>query len=146
MSEPVRLEGFKPQGERIVASRARRPPWCWRSTSPLCDVISSPVPVVVWYYQDKEITEEHRSKKGQHLEPSERYLLHNADGGRSTLTIRNIGQADGGAYTCKATNKAGSQEKELFLKVFGESAGSPPGQPVLRLASIKKKRHLCSSS
>ncbi|KAJ3584742.1 hypothetical protein NHX12_015237, partial [Muraenolepis orangiensis] len=56
--------------------------------------------------------------KGQHLELSERYLLHNADGGRSTLTIRNIGQADGGAYTCKATNKAGSQEKELFLKVF----------------------------
>ncbi|KAJ3583607.1 hypothetical protein NHX12_016460 [Muraenolepis orangiensis] len=144
MSEPVRLEGFKPQGERIVASRARRPPWCWRSTSPLCDVISSPVPVVVWYYQDKEITEEHRmvglsadwitstssnlrtndsqdphKAQGQHLEPSERYLLHNADGGRSTLTIRNIGQADGGAYTCKATNKAGSQEKELFLKVFG---------------------------
>lgn len=28
----------------------------------VCDVISSPVPVVVWYYQDKEITEEHRSK------------------------------------------------------------------------------------
>ncbi|KAJ3584740.1 hypothetical protein NHX12_015235 [Muraenolepis orangiensis] len=27
----------------------------------VCDVISSPVPVVVWYYQDKEITEEHRS-------------------------------------------------------------------------------------
>ena len=27
-----------------------------------CDVISSPVPVVVWYYQDREITEEHRSK------------------------------------------------------------------------------------
>lgn len=28
----------------------------------VCDVISSPVPVVVWYYQDKEITEEHHSK------------------------------------------------------------------------------------
>ena len=59
-------------------------------------------------------------RKGQHLELSEQYLLHNADGGRSTLTIRNIRQADGGAYTCKATNKAGSQEKELFLKVFGK--------------------------
>lgn len=28
----------------------------------VCDVISSPVPVVVWYYQDREITEEHHSK------------------------------------------------------------------------------------
>lgn len=28
----------------------------------VCDVISSPVPLVVWYYQDREITEEHRSK------------------------------------------------------------------------------------
>lgn len=25
----------------------------------VCDVISSPVPLVVWYYQDREITEEH---------------------------------------------------------------------------------------
>ncbi|KAI3366013.1 hypothetical protein L3Q82_009841 [Scortum barcoo] len=41
------------------------------------------------------------------------------DGGRSMLTIRNIRQGDGGTYTCcKATNKAGSQERELFLKVF----------------------------
>lgn len=36
------------------------------------------------------------------------------------LTIRNIRQGDGGSYSCKATNKAGSQERELFLKVFGE--------------------------
>ncbi|KAJ3584650.1 hypothetical protein NHX12_015145, partial [Muraenolepis orangiensis] len=71
-----------------------------------CITSGSPQPILTWH------------RKGQHLEPSERYLLHNADGGRSTLTIRNIGQADGGAYTCKATNKAGSQEKELFLKVF----------------------------
>lgn len=28
----------------------------------VCDVISSPVPVVVWYYQDREITEEHHGK------------------------------------------------------------------------------------
>lgn len=36
------------------------------------------------------------------------------------LTVRNIRQADGGSYTCKATNKAGSQEREVFLKVFGK--------------------------
>ncbi|CAJ1086759.1 neural cell adhesion molecule 2-like isoform X2 [Xyrichtys novacula] len=168
----------------------------------VCDVISSPVPAVVWYYQDKEITEEHHSRylvlannnlqihqvtkadegvyrceasveargeidfvdiavvvnvppvlsvfqqsfnatadyqesvtftciasgspeplvtwhrKGQQLEPSEQYFFTRLDGGRSMLTIRNIRQGDGGSYTCRATNKAGSQERELFLKVF----------------------------
>lgn len=168
----------------------------------VCDVISSPVPVVVWYYQDREITEEHHSRfqvlpnnnlqihqvtkadegvyrceasveargeidfvdiavvvnvppvlsvfqqsfnatadyqesvtftcitsgspdpvvtwhrKGQQLEPSEQHVLNRLEGGRSMLTIRNIRQGDGGTYSCKATNKAGSQERELFLKVF----------------------------
>ncbi|XP_070711852.1 LOW QUALITY PROTEIN: neural cell adhesion molecule 2-like [Pempheris klunzingeri] len=169
----------------------------------VCDVISSPVPAVVWYYQDKEITEEeHHSRfqvlpnnnlqihqvtkadegvyrceasveargeidfvdiavvvnvppvlsvfqqsfnatadyqesvtftcmtsgspdpvvtwhrKGQLLEPSEQYILNRLEGGRSMLTIRNIRQGDGDTYTCKATNKAGSQEREIFLKVF----------------------------
>ncbi|XP_054479428.1 neural cell adhesion molecule 2-like [Anoplopoma fimbria] len=168
----------------------------------VCDVISSPVPVVVWYYQDREITEEHHSRfqvltnnnlqihqvtkadegvyrceasveargeidfvdiavvvnvppvlsvfqqsfnatadyqesvtftcmtsgspdpvvtwhrKGQLLEPSEQYIIMRMEGGRSMLTIRNIRQGDGGSYTCKATNKAGSQEREIFLKVF----------------------------
>ncbi|XP_014843128.1 PREDICTED: neural cell adhesion molecule 2 isoform X3 [Poecilia mexicana] len=168
----------------------------------VCDVISSPVPVVVWYYQDKEITEEHRSRfqvlpnnnlqirqvtkadegvyrceasveargeidfvdiavvvnvppslsvfqqsfnatadyqesvtftcitsgspdplvtwhrKGQQLEPSEKYIFSQLEGGRSMLTIRNIRQADGGTFSCKASNKAGFQERELLLKVF----------------------------
>ncbi|XP_027867030.1 neural cell adhesion molecule 2 isoform X4 [Xiphophorus couchianus] len=168
----------------------------------VCDVISSPVPVVVWYYQDKEITEEHHSRfqvlpnnnlqirqvtkadegvyrceasveargeidfvdiavvvnvppslsvfqqsfnatadyqesvtftcitsgspdplvtwhrKGQQLEPSEKYIFSQLEGGRSMLTIRNIRQADGGAFSCKASNKAGFQERELLLKVF----------------------------
>ncbi|XP_078021761.1 neural cell adhesion molecule 2 isoform X2 [Epinephelus lanceolatus] len=168
----------------------------------VCDVISSPVPVVVWYYQDKEITEEHHSRfqvlannnlqihqvtkadegvyrceasveargeidfvdiavvvnvppvlsvfqpsfnatadyqesvtftcitsgspdpvvtwhrKGQLLEPLEQYIFNRLEGGRSMLTIRNIRQGDGGTYTCKASNKAGSQEREIFLKVF----------------------------
>ncbi|KAM4710688.1 neural cell adhesion molecule 2-like isoform 1-T1 [Anableps anableps] len=168
----------------------------------VCDVISSPVPVVVWYYQDKEITEEHHSRfrvlpnnnlqihqvtkadegvyrceatveargeidfvdiavvvnvppslsvfqqsfnatadyqesvtftcitsgspdplvtwhrKGQQLEPSDKYIFSRLEGGRSMLTIRNIRQADGGTFSCKASNKAGFQERELLLKVF----------------------------
>lgn len=45
------------------------------------------------------------------------------EGGHNMLTIRNIRQSDGGSYTCKADNKAGTQDKELFLKVFGEDDG-----------------------
>nr|XP_020475294.1 neural cell adhesion molecule 2 isoform X2 [Monopterus albus] len=258
IGEPVRLEWYNPQGERIVpskrmalhteTSRARliiynaiiedagiyrcqatdasghteeasvvleiyqrltfqdvKSPQEFRhgeTAEVACDVISSPVPVVVWYYQDKEITEEHHSRfqvlannnlqihqvtkadegvyrceasveargeidfvdiavlvnvppvlsvsqqsfnataddqesvtftcitsgspdpvvtwhrKGQALEPSEQYIFSRLEGGRSMLTIRNIRQGDGGTYSCKATNKAGSQERELFLKVF----------------------------
>lgn len=47
-------------------------------------------------------------------------MFNKLEGGRSMFTIRNIRQTDGGTYSCKATNKAGSQERELFLKVFGK--------------------------
>lgn len=258
IGEPVRVEWFNPQGERIVPSRRMalhtessrsrliiynaiiedagiyrcqatdanghteeasvvleiyqrltfrdvQSPQEFRhgeTAEVVCDVISSPVPAVVWYYQDREITEEHHSRymvlpnnnlqihqvtkadegvyrceasveargeidfvdiavvvnvppvlsvfqqsfnatadyqesvtftcitsgspdplvtwhrKGQQLEPSEQYILSRLEGGRSMLTIRNIRQTDGGAYLCRATNKAGAQERELFLKVF----------------------------
>lgn len=62
-------------------------------------------------------------RKGQQLEPSDKYMFNWMVGGHSMLTIRNIRQSDGGSYTCKADNKAGSQEKELFLKVFGKDDG-----------------------
>lgn len=50
-------------------------------------------------------------------------MFNRMEGGRSMLTIRNIRQSDGGSYACRADNKAGSQERELFLKVFGEVDG-----------------------
>lgn len=59
-------------------------------------------------------------RKGQQLELSEQYIFNRLEGGHSMLTIRNIRQGNGGTYTCRATNKAGSQERELFLKVFGK--------------------------
>lgn len=62
-------------------------------------------------------------RKGQQLEPSDKYMFNRMEGGRSMLTIRNIRQSDGGSYTCNADNKAGSQERELFLKVFGKDHG-----------------------
>ncbi|KAM9417388.1 neural cell adhesion molecule 2-like isoform 3-T3 [Salvelinus alpinus] len=71
-----------------------------------CITSGSPDPEVTWH------------RKGQQLERSEQYVLDTMEAGRSTLTIRNIIQGDGGDYTCRATNKAGSEERELFLKVF----------------------------
>nr|XP_046180512.1 neural cell adhesion molecule 2-like isoform X3 [Oncorhynchus gorbuscha] len=71
-----------------------------------CITSGSPNPKVTWH------------RKGQQLERSEQYVLNTMEAGRSTLTIRNIIQGDGGDYTCRATNKAGAEERELFLKVF----------------------------
>ncbi|XP_029516012.1 neural cell adhesion molecule 2-like isoform X2 [Oncorhynchus nerka] len=71
-----------------------------------CITSGSPNPEVTWH------------RKGQQLERSEQYVLITMEAGRSTLTIRNIIQGDGGDYTCRATNKAGAEERELFLKVF----------------------------
>ena len=56
-------------------------------------------------------------RRGKQLEESDQYTLK----GRGTmLTVRNIRQDDGGSYSCKASNKAGEAEQELFLKVFGK--------------------------
>ncbi|XP_030643425.1 neural cell adhesion molecule 2 [Chanos chanos] len=68
-----------------------------------CRAYGSPEPEVTWY------------RKGMQLQESEQYVMR-AKG--TTLTVRNIRQDDGGPYTCKATNKAGEAEQELFLKVF----------------------------
>lgn len=58
----------------------------------------------------------------------------------TTLTVRNIQQDDGGSYTCKASNKAGEVEHELFLKVFGENTfllGYITLNPVNRMLPVK---------
>ena len=61
------------------------------------------------------------SRRGQQLQQQlEKYVVYSLEGGRSTLTIHSIRQEDGGTYSCRATNKAGSQERELLLKVFGK--------------------------
>lgn len=58
-------------------------------------------------------------RKGVELQESEQYVMR-ARG--TTLTIRNIKQDDGGSYTCKASNKAGDVQQEIFLKVFGKDS------------------------
>ncbi|XP_026769062.3 neural cell adhesion molecule 2 isoform X1 [Pangasianodon hypophthalmus] len=68
-----------------------------------CRAYGSPEPDVTWH------------RKGVELQESEQYVMR-ARG--TTLTIRNIKQDDGGSYTCKASNKAGDVQREIFLKVF----------------------------
>ncbi|XP_015258524.1 PREDICTED: neural cell adhesion molecule 2-like, partial [Cyprinodon variegatus] len=58
----------------------------------VCDVISSPVPMVVWYYQDKEITQEHQSRF---------QVLPN-----NNLQIHQVSKADEGVYRCEASVEA----------------------------------------
>uniref|UniRef100_A0AAY4AD18 Neural cell adhesion molecule 2 n=1 Tax=Denticeps clupeoides TaxID=299321 RepID=A0AAY4AD18_9TELE len=74
-----------------------------------CITAGSPEPQVTWH------------RKGHQIENSDHHALTSLGGGRSTLTVRNIQQGDGGPYTCRATNKAGLLESELLLKVFGEA-------------------------
>ncbi|XP_051993080.1 neural cell adhesion molecule 2-like [Xyrauchen texanus] len=73
-----------------------------------CITSGSPDPQVTWYW------------KGHVIERSEQYVLNTLDGGKSMLTIKNIRQADGGPYTCRASNKAGSTESQIILKVFAQ--------------------------
>ncbi|XP_058885407.1 neural cell adhesion molecule 2 isoform X2 [Acipenser ruthenus] len=73
------------------------------SVSFICTASGSPEPAITWY------------RNGRLIEESDQYILKE----RSTeLTVRNIKQSDGGPYSCRATNKAGTEEKELLLKVF----------------------------
>ncbi|KAI4793649.1 hypothetical protein KUCAC02_032581, partial [Chaenocephalus aceratus] len=142
IGEPVRLEWFNPQGERILpskrmalhseTSRSRliiynaiiedagiyrcqatdanghteeasrltfrdvQSPQEFRhgeTAEVVCDVISSPVPVVVWYYQDKEITEEH-------------HTLDTPSSIETKAHIHQVTKADEGVYRCEASVEA----------------------------------------
>ncbi|XP_007952358.1 neural cell adhesion molecule 2 [Orycteropus afer afer] len=54
-------------------------------------------------------------RNGKVIEENEKYFL---KGSSTELTIRNIINSDGGPYVCRATNKAGEDEKHAFLQVF----------------------------
>lgn len=56
-------------------------------------------------------------RNGKLIEENEKYTL---KGSNTELTVRNIINKDGGSYVCKATNKAGEDEKQAFLQVFGK--------------------------
>ncbi|RVE75535.1 hypothetical protein OJAV_G00017620 [Oryzias javanicus] len=160
IGEPVRLEWFNPQGERIVASKRMmlhtessrsklviynaiiedagiyrcqateagghtaeasvvleiyqrltfrdvESPQEFRhgeTAEVVCDVISSPVPVVVWYRQDREITEQYHSRF---------QVLPN-----NNLQIHQVTKADEGVYRCEASVEAPRRHRPLSRWVF----------------------------
>lgn len=56
-------------------------------------------------------------RNGKFIEENEKYIL---KGSNTELTVRNIINSDGGHYVCRATNKAGEDERQAFLQVFGK--------------------------
>nr|XP_051697175.1 neural cell adhesion molecule 2-like isoform X1 [Oryctolagus cuniculus] len=68
-----------------------------------CRASGSPEPTIAW------------SRNGKLIEENEKYIL---KGSNTELTVRNIINSDGGPYVCRATNKAGEDEKQAFLQVF----------------------------
>ncbi|EGW07567.1 Neural cell adhesion molecule 2, partial [Cricetulus griseus] len=68
-----------------------------------CRASGSPDPTISWF------------RNGKLIEENEKYTL---KGSNTELTVRNIINKDGGSYVCKATNKAGEDEKQAFLQVF----------------------------
>ncbi|XP_012517247.1 PREDICTED: neural cell adhesion molecule 2-like, partial [Propithecus coquereli] len=65
-------------------------------------------------------------RNGKLIEENEKYML---KGSNTELTVRNIINSDGGPYVCKATNKAGEDEKQAFLQVFVSPGPLPTGSP-----------------
>ncbi|XP_051870669.1 neural cell adhesion molecule 2-like isoform X1 [Pristis pectinata] len=72
------------------------------SVTLMCTATGSPEPDITWY------------RNGRLVENNDKYLMKKS----TELTIRDIGREDTGPYSCRAVNKAGSVEEQLFLKVF----------------------------
>ncbi|XP_043557343.1 neural cell adhesion molecule 2-like isoform X3 [Chiloscyllium plagiosum] len=86
-----------------------------------CTATGSPEPDISWY------------RDGRLIEDDDKYVSK-----RSTeLTIRNIAQEDTGAYICRATNKAGTVEEQLSVKVF-----VPPHITLLKNETATENGHV----
>ncbi|XP_069745109.1 neural cell adhesion molecule 2-like [Narcine bancroftii] len=72
------------------------------SVTLMCTATGSPQPAIGWY------------RNGRLVEDNNKYSLKKI----MELTIKDIGWEDRGPYSCRARNKAGSVEEQLFLKVF----------------------------
>ena len=73
-------------------------------------------------------------RNGKLIEENEKYIL---KGSNTELTVRNIINSDGGHYVCRASNKAGEDEKQAFLQVFGKYYILVVKTEVYRMARVK---------
>nr|XP_005290755.1 hemicentin-1 isoform X1 [Chrysemys picta bellii] len=68
-----------------------------------CEVSGNPFPIITWYKDDVQV-----------VESSTLQILHNG----KTLKLLRVAATDGGQYSCKATNIAGSSEKLFNVEVL----------------------------
>uniref|UniRef100_A0A674IMN9 Hemicentin-1 n=1 Tax=Terrapene triunguis TaxID=2587831 RepID=A0A674IMN9_9SAUR len=68
-----------------------------------CEVSGNPFPIITWYKDDVQV-----------VESSTLQILHNG----KILKLLKVAAADGGQYSCKATNIAGSSEKLFNVEVL----------------------------
>ncbi|XP_072441846.1 neural cell adhesion molecule 2-like isoform X2 [Chiloscyllium punctatum] len=86
-----------------------------------CTATGSPEPDISWY------------RDGRLIEDDDKYVSKKS----TELTIRNIAQEDTGAYICRATNKAGTVEEQLSVKVF-----VPPHITLLKNETATENGHV----
>jgi hypothetical protein len=79
-------------------------------------------------------------RNGKFIEENEKYSLR---GSNTELTVRNIINSDGGPYVCKATNKAGEDEKQVLLQVFGKYYSTVVKSVISRGRSESNWKSLC---
>ena len=79
-------------------------------------------------------------RNGKFIEENEKYSLKRSN---TELTVRNIINSDGGPYVCRATNKAGEDEKQVLLQVFGKYYSIVVKTVMSRGKSVSIWRSLC---
>ncbi len=73
-----------------------------------CEALGSPRPEIFWF------------KDGEHISESVRHDGH----GRSTVEFSVLGPADGGVYTCRASNMLGERTVDFALRVRQQGRGA----------------------
>jgi len=76
-----------------------------------CVLEAHPVPDIVWYCSDKEISDNQRTKMTRKAITKDSYVL--------TLEIQNPTKEDGGNYRCNAINMYGESNANIALNFQG---------------------------
>lgn len=76
-----------------------------------CILEAHPIPDIIWYCSDKQISDSHRTKMTRKAITKDSYIL--------TLEIQNPTKDDGGNYRCNAINMYGESNANIALNFQG---------------------------